>query len=199
MPSPGIFFSLRQDTGWFSAAARVDWMAFSEPTGLMLLSARFQGPCQLPTPSSEAVAFSPQKGTTKPFTLRFSLGPALQCTLWFFSSSALRHFPSAPRASWEQCNVCVLTVTACGPETLSQILLPPHMGWSAHLTCSDHASSALAGLAPSAPLLPAISSLLPHSIPTSSATFVPVYSIYTIYTPCRIISTHLPSHAQREQ
>lgn len=135
----------------------------------------------------------------KPFTLRFSLGPALQCTLWFFSSSALRHFPSAPRASWEQCNVCVLTVTACGPETLSQILLPPHMGWSAHLTCSDHASSALAGLAPSAPLLPAISSLLPHSIPTSSAIFVPVYSIYTIYTPCRIISTHLPSHAQREQ
>lgn len=88
VPSPGIFFSLRQDTGWFSAAARVDWMAFSEPTGLMLLSARFQGPCQLPTPSSEAVAFSPQKGT---ISLSLSVSPSDQPFSAHCGFSALQH------------------------------------------------------------------------------------------------------------
>ena len=73
-------------------------------------------PSQQPTPSSQATEFSPQKGTTKSFSVCSPLGPALRYTLWFFSSSALRHFPSEPKASWEQCSICVLTVTAWGEE-----------------------------------------------------------------------------------
>ena len=55
-------------------------------------------PSQQPTPSSQAMEFSPQKGTTKSFRVSSPLGPALRYTLWFFSSSALRYLPSEPKA-----------------------------------------------------------------------------------------------------
>lgn len=120
--------------GWFSAAL---WMEGRPPH--QPLASRCQGvcntqllsqwcSCQQLTPSSGAVEFSPQKGTTKSFSLRSPLGQVLRYTLWFFSSSALRYFPSEPRAFREQCSICVLTVTACGPETRSQTLPPSHMG-----------------------------------------------------------------------
>lgn len=37
MPILGIFFSLKQESGWFSAALWMGWMAFSESLSLMLL------------------------------------------------------------------------------------------------------------------------------------------------------------------
>lgn len=141
-------------------------------------------PSQQPTPSSQAMEFSPQKGTTKSFSVCSPLGPALRYTLWFFSSSALRHFPSEPKASWEQCSICVLTVTACGPETLSQTLPLSHMGWIAHLICNNPHS-----VSPSSAPGARRPTSLPPSPPTSHLVQSPAPLPCLSQWSCRMVST----------
>lgn len=65
---PWSIFSLKQETVWVvSSALGMDWMASLEPISLMLLRGvsytllLSQCPCQLLTPSSGAVEFSPHK------------------------------------------------------------------------------------------------------------------------------------------
>lgn len=107
------------------------------------------------------------------------LDQSLRCTLWFFSSSALRPFPSEPRAFWEQCSICVLTVTACRPETLSQTPPLSHKGRIAHFTCDN---PRLVSPNPPQSQVP-LPDLFPKLIPSSFATLIPILIQDGLYPP----------------
>ena len=95
-------------------------------------------PSQQPTPSSQATEFSPQKGTTKSFSVCSPLGPALRYTLWFLGA----HHPEvtrgqgsppgrSPRCSRGAQPFCVSP--ACGS---SHTVAPPRCRMAGRNVCS---------------------------------------------------------------
>lgn len=110
--------------------------------------------------------------------------------------SALQHlgtFLQSQKPSWEQCSICVLTVTACGPETLSQTLPLSHMVWIIHLISNNPHS-----VSPSLPLRTKRPTSLPPRSPTSYLVQSPAPLPCLSQWSCRMISTSShPTHGEQ--